>query len=253
MITADAFLQAILDAPDDNAPRLIYADQLEERGDPRGEFIRVQVALFQNDPPAALRTKDNPGRPNPDCKNCDGGRRGYIMVLDDSTKVILPCIRCWDDLRLRKKELLQTGREQWSMSVAPAGCTWIEPYESMPNGGWKQHSNGFVGAVTFNFRRGFIEELQCWAGFWLRHDDFLIGAAPIRKVRLTTIPSVAEINDLVERKLLVRPPTIDWSMINTVPEILAAAYGDKIHFTLPSEVGAANIAVPYHGVMLTLD
>jgi uncharacterized protein (TIGR02996 family) len=42
----DAFLQAILDAPDDDTPRLVYADWLEERGQPdRGEFIRVQCAL----------------------------------------------------------------------------------------------------------------------------------------------------------------------------------------------------------------
>jgi uncharacterized protein (TIGR02996 family) len=41
----DAFLQAILENPDDDAPRLIYADWLEERGDPRGEFIRIQCQL----------------------------------------------------------------------------------------------------------------------------------------------------------------------------------------------------------------
>jgi uncharacterized protein (TIGR02996 family) len=41
----DAFLQAILENPDDDPLRLIYADWLEERGDPRGEFIRVQMAL----------------------------------------------------------------------------------------------------------------------------------------------------------------------------------------------------------------
>jgi poly(ADP-ribose) glycohydrolase ARH3 len=41
----DAFLQAILESPDDDTPRLVYADWQEERGDPRGEFIRVQVAL----------------------------------------------------------------------------------------------------------------------------------------------------------------------------------------------------------------
>lgn len=39
------FLQAILDDPDNDGPRLIYADWLEERGDPRGEFIRVQCEL----------------------------------------------------------------------------------------------------------------------------------------------------------------------------------------------------------------
>lgn len=45
MTPDDAFLQAILEAPDDDGPRLIYADWLEERGDPRGEFIRVQCEL----------------------------------------------------------------------------------------------------------------------------------------------------------------------------------------------------------------
>src|SRR5437764_1154624 len=40
-----AFLAAILDRPDDDAPRLVYADWLDERGDPRGEFIRVQCEL----------------------------------------------------------------------------------------------------------------------------------------------------------------------------------------------------------------
>ncbi|HEY7326771.1 MAG TPA: TIGR02996 domain-containing protein [Gemmataceae bacterium] len=38
-------MQAILENPDDDAPRLIYADWLEERGDPRGEFIRIQCQL----------------------------------------------------------------------------------------------------------------------------------------------------------------------------------------------------------------
>jgi uncharacterized protein (TIGR02996 family) len=42
----DALIQAIRDAPDDDAPRLIYADYLEEHGDPdRAEFIRLQCEL----------------------------------------------------------------------------------------------------------------------------------------------------------------------------------------------------------------
>ena len=39
------FLEAIAAHPDDDAPRLVYADWLEERGDPRGAFIRLQCAL----------------------------------------------------------------------------------------------------------------------------------------------------------------------------------------------------------------
>jgi uncharacterized protein (TIGR02996 family) len=45
MTQDEAFLQAILDEPDDDALRLIYADWLMEQGNPRGEFIRLQVEL----------------------------------------------------------------------------------------------------------------------------------------------------------------------------------------------------------------
>lgn len=43
--TETALLAAITRAPDDDAPRLIYADWLQQRGDPRGEWIAVQCAL----------------------------------------------------------------------------------------------------------------------------------------------------------------------------------------------------------------
>jgi uncharacterized protein (TIGR02996 family) len=42
---------AVLAAPDDDAPRLVYADWLTEHGDPRGEFIAVQVARARRDTP----------------------------------------------------------------------------------------------------------------------------------------------------------------------------------------------------------
>jgi uncharacterized protein (TIGR02996 family) len=42
----DPFLRAILEKPDDDLPRLIYADWLDEHGDPaRAEFIRAQCTL----------------------------------------------------------------------------------------------------------------------------------------------------------------------------------------------------------------
>jgi uncharacterized protein (TIGR02996 family) len=41
--TRRAFLQAILEAPDDDTPRLVFADWLDENGEPeRAEFIRAQ-------------------------------------------------------------------------------------------------------------------------------------------------------------------------------------------------------------------
>jgi uncharacterized protein (TIGR02996 family) len=51
-----ALIQAILDDPDDDGVRLVYADWLEEHGQPeRGEFIRVQCEL-------ARRGEDDPRR-----------------------------------------------------------------------------------------------------------------------------------------------------------------------------------------------
>jgi len=38
-------LKAVTDHPDDDAPRLAYADWCDRRGDPRGRFIRVQIEL----------------------------------------------------------------------------------------------------------------------------------------------------------------------------------------------------------------
>jgi uncharacterized protein (TIGR02996 family) len=57
MTPDDAFLQAILEQPEDDGPRLMYADWLEERGDPRGEFIRAQCEL-------ARSPDDDPRRPH---------------------------------------------------------------------------------------------------------------------------------------------------------------------------------------------
>ncbi len=57
----DAFVAAVLADPADDAPRLVYADWLEERGDPRAEFLRVEWELLKLPPGdarvPALRTR----------------------------------------------------------------------------------------------------------------------------------------------------------------------------------------------------
>jgi len=54
MSLQEPFLQAIIEHPDDDAPRLVFADWLEEQGQTeRAEFIRVQceLARFSEDDP----------------------------------------------------------------------------------------------------------------------------------------------------------------------------------------------------------
>jgi uncharacterized protein (TIGR02996 family) len=68
-----AFLQAILERPDDDTPRLVYADWLEEHGDAdRGRFIRVQCEL------AALPA-DDPRRP-------EAQSRQDALLTDDEAR-----------------------------------------------------------------------------------------------------------------------------------------------------------------------
>jgi uncharacterized protein (TIGR02996 family) len=41
----DGFIRAIVENPEDRATRLIYADWLDERDDPRGEYLRIEEIL----------------------------------------------------------------------------------------------------------------------------------------------------------------------------------------------------------------
>jgi uncharacterized protein (TIGR02996 family) len=52
----EAFLRTICDHPDDDGPRLVYADWLDEQGDPLGEIIRLECER------ARLPLSDTAGR-----------------------------------------------------------------------------------------------------------------------------------------------------------------------------------------------
>lgn len=55
-----AFIRAILDSPDDDTARLVFADWLEEHGEPeRAEFIRAQIA--PTCVPETVRRRNDPG------------------------------------------------------------------------------------------------------------------------------------------------------------------------------------------------
>src|SRR5437868_5364079 len=86
----DAFWKAVLADPDDDLPRLAFADWLEESGDEderaRAEFIRVQLELAKI--PAA-----DPWDPAP----------------PDSPRV--------QHLREREEQLLQCYRRKWQAQV----------------------------------------------------------------------------------------------------------------------------------------
>jgi len=55
------FLRAAFAAPDDAAPRLVYADWLDERHDPRGPVVRLAERLRRLDPETAARERSAHG------------------------------------------------------------------------------------------------------------------------------------------------------------------------------------------------
>ena len=54
----EELLAAIYAAPADDAPRLVFADALTERGDPRGEFITLQLARARGDATPAQQARE---------------------------------------------------------------------------------------------------------------------------------------------------------------------------------------------------
>ncbi len=122
-----SFLQAILTEPDNDTPRLIYADWLEENGEPeRAEFIRLQVELEPlriptSDPEAELERHRRlhripPGKAEP----------WEEWIVGKSLK--------------REEDLLFQFRKRW---LGPAVELW-EDYQT--------HFNP-------EFRRGFVESV----------------------------------------------------------------------------------------------
>jgi uncharacterized protein (TIGR02996 family) len=127
MATDQAFLDAILDAPDDDTPRLVYADWLEERGRPpdraRAEFIRAQ---------------------------CEAER----LPEGEPRQVALT---------VRAGELLAAHGARWRQEIAA----------------WARRGS--------EFRRGFLAQVRCSVGQFLRGRGGLFRKAPVQYLRLSTL------------------------------------------------------------------
>jgi uncharacterized protein (TIGR02996 family) len=138
-----AFLSDIIEHPDDDAPRLICADWLEENGEAdRAEFIRLQI---------------------------DMARMAEVDLRLSS-------------LQWREADLLGRNLQRWMAPVAD--CSVSSP----------------------DFRRGFIEAVDCNAGVLLDAGERLFSRAPIRE--LTLYASSAHLSALARCEWLTRLLTL---------------------------------------------
>src|SRR4051794_40761044 len=96
----DALLNAILANPEDDALRQVYADWLEERGDPRGEFLRTEARLA-----SLSKAKRSAGKLRARLQELRAGIDGRWLALLDRTPVEgcfqfrMKCPKRWESLK----------------------------------------------------------------------------------------------------------------------------------------------------------
>src|SRR5207248_2676212 len=143
-----ALLRAICAEPDDDTPRLVAADWLEEHGDAdRAAFIRIQVELAR----------------------LEASGLGKSLEAD----------------ALRKKERAYLGPFSvlpsfWAAEACPQLVRVIPGERGKP-----LESMRVEGAERLMFRRGFVELVSCPATDWLRHGVVIRSRQPVRDVDLT--------------------------------------------------------------------
>src|SRR5438552_7893233 len=99
MGTAAGLLADIFEHPDDDTPRLVYADWLQDHGDPtRGEFIRAQVSTpggeHEEDLLVAHEAAWRAGLPALPGVRWGGFRRGFVEAVEvDSVRAFLASAR----------------------------------------------------------------------------------------------------------------------------------------------------------------
>jgi uncharacterized protein (TIGR02996 family) len=186
-----ALFRSVLEAPQDDAPRLVLADWLDEHSSPeRGEFVRVQVELARLAVPTTVEILGQPGVMekygmcvragvypcHPDacgkCPNCAGWREANARA---------------GALRERERGLLAaTNVEAWAGDLLGFGIgTSVQNYRlaTRHHGTWL--ADGGVPLIDFDFARGFVAHVTLATADFLAHAKALGAACPLEGVRLS--------------------------------------------------------------------
>jgi uncharacterized protein (TIGR02996 family) len=108
-VTDAELIAAIQAAPDDDAPRLVYADLLMERGDPRGELILLQCRLRRDPGTNSAPTLEELIRAHPEWTTVPHARNALLRrgFVDSVVANPLPSLEELDEM-LAVAPLLRT-------------------------------------------------------------------------------------------------------------------------------------------------
>ena len=250
-------LQVVLERPDDDLPRLVYADWLEENAGPvpcerckgKGGYPAFHLAW----------------QPCPDCltagtvSDTRRERAEFVRVQVELARLEAE----WEGgsragKHARRDALRRRERELWkviSKTVFPEFFAYLErsPWEATvrltlnPEDG-----TDFVAAVspqTLAFVScGFVKALALTAADWMAHADSLTAAHPITEVALTTEPELESVVGgyrLPGRSVTSRRSSMTVEM-RLVVNLLLAAEWPRIKFTLPGVI-PPRPTVPFIG------
>lgn len=167
-----ALVAGISAAPDDDAPRLIAADWLEEHGEEkRAEFIRLQCAYERWE-----KLRDQLGLCNSVGKLANWFSHGHDLIQ------ICPSLSCQRCLTVQEiaRVAMEAAQEERVDGQIPFGfrhadIAWamelFAPWSNSTRWGWK---------------RGWINEIECTGANWREFRDSLLAQHPVQKVTVTS-------------------------------------------------------------------
>lgn len=144
--TEDAFVRAIIEAPADDAVRLIFADWLEDRGESaRATFIRFQCRRAE-----LMRFVESwAGKASNERGGELGAEAGAALAEAQA-------------LERRECELLSGGRD----------------YE------WFFPRGAFRDPASWTYQRGFVADVTCTLADWLARGAAIVSRHPVERVTL---------------------------------------------------------------------
>lgn len=193
--THAGFISDICEHPEDDSIRLIYADWLEDHGDPeRAEFIRVQVELFATYGNRLDRLR--PIVPTHECVKCGAlwqrHHSGWSLASDraeqccdneDMADQIAPIRPEMNNLFRRELEVASPLLRRLSEGVIPgASMSHFSPSNPLPYFALPGPGPVFINIA---FRRGFLAEIHAPLTVLEKHLPALVRQHPITRVRVT--------------------------------------------------------------------
>ncbi len=147
-MATDGLLAAIIERPDDDGLRRIFADRCDESGDVAlAEFVRIQLELAWYELPSGM-----------------SGRQDALIA--------------------RAHELLKANAADWLPHSLPGRVSFtVSPDEPLVVLYW---GDGEYGNVDLHYRRGFVDSVALPLGLWTGGvGASLVRAAPLLTVRVT--------------------------------------------------------------------